>query len=184
MRTYTHQQQQGGDWCGNACMAMIYARHNINIKQADIFNFFRKGNLICAEVAGHLQHVGGLHTAVIKIKDIKKCLTFVQENDMDIIMNHKSASAPTAHFTLFDRLENKTVYGHDPYKQDDFPVPLSKLIKLWERNDKLQYNLVAGNVGIVVSKDIAPLQKLLFESGIVEDILCINTDRWLVQLTT
>ena len=149
---------------------MVYERHGMShFTQQNLYDHFKTGGLYCRWIVEHFENTGGLHAAYVKLGDIRGALQFIQDNDLDFIMNHRQRDMFDAHLTLFERIDlDDTVNGLDTSTANNFPIPLDDMLGLWKEQQVAGFTL-AGESGIVVAKDKEKLKAFL-ASGLVEVI--------------
>lgn len=193
MRNYRYQYQIGDQWCGAACLSMIYDRHKISCSQEKVYNDLKKPihePLFVAEIVNHVGMNNDLFASAIQFKDVTEFLTNACKNNIDMIMSHTCKDSNSAHFTLFTDFKDNMVYGLDPFSRENFPITLEEMERLWQRNESASNCFVAGQVAILISSDDDEIKHmpccvcghdialLKINNKIEHSILCSKCDRW------
>ena len=194
MREYKYQKQKKDHWCGAACLSMVYSRYSINYTQEKIYSDIKSDNsaLEVVEIVNHVNKHSSLFACAVRFKseNIKDFLKTINNSCVDMIMNHKERNSNSAHFTLFAKVSNETVYGFDPYCENNFPLPISELDNLWQRNEKLEYAAIAGYTAILISDDNElfshvsnktcghNILRINIDNNIIHRILCCECNVW------
>ena len=192
MQNYEYQEQFNEVSCGAACLSMIYKRHGIDFPQEQIYLDLNKYNvpLQVADIVNHVNDYSKLFACAVKFKgDVGVILRLVNDSKFDMIMNHIEKGSNTAHFTLFTKVVDDIVYGVDPYHKENFPVSISEMETLWQKNENADVGKIAGKAAILISDDESlfstitrlcghSIMRINFEKSVIDRILCSRCNDW------
>lgn len=151
---YTYQSQQRHNWCGIACLSMVYARYGITKSQEDIYCDMVKANILCgdggtnmASLINHINKNSVLFACSVKPENLESFFLFANEKNLSLIMACRARFDDTFHSMVYDQMEDGLIHGFDPGNEDIFPVSLIDIKEMFKSIHKSHITVVTDDVG-------------------------------------
>ncbi|MCL2198053.1 MAG: C39 family peptidase [Defluviitaleaceae bacterium] len=149
---YKYQYIHRNNWCGIACLSMIYANHGITKSQEDIFcDIAKAGNLLDDGIINMTAFVSdinknsALSACSVKPVNLGDFLSFASDGNFSVLLSCRERFGDGFHCTIFERVEEGLIHGIDPDNEDIFPISIDDLNEMFKSIHRSHVTIITDN---------------------------------------